>query len=212
MPTPFSLTSADFARFQKLVGRRFKKKSGLLSLQFFLRVFVWIWIGFAVAAYARLMRDLPEAEHSLKIVAVSLVVAGAAILAAPYWSQLALRRHMLDPRGAFLSAQKVEVAASGLHIASAAGTSITPWSGFLDLDEDEANYYLFVDAMQAVVLPPAMPFPMCLLSLSNTLSTCAVRPNPSFNRTRYGKRHKPGLRHMVHHLSPALRCLPPRAG
>jgi hypothetical protein len=39
-----------------------------------------------------------------------------------------------------------------------------------------------------------------------------VRPNHSFNRTRYGKRRKPGLRHMVHHLRPGLRRLPPRAG
>ena len=40
----------------------------------------------------------------------------------------------------------------------------------------------------------------------------AARPNPSLNRTRYGKRRKPGLRHMVHHLSPGLRRLPPQAG
>jgi len=39
-----------------------------------------------------------------------------------------------------------------------------------------------------------------------------ARPNPSLNRTRYGKRRKPELRHMVHHLSPGLRHLPPRAG
>jgi hypothetical protein len=39
-----------------------------------------------------------------------------------------------------------------------------------------------------------------------------VKPNNSFNRTRYGKRRKPGLRHMVHHLSLGLRRLPPRAG
>jgi hypothetical protein len=39
-----------------------------------------------------------------------------------------------------------------------------------------------------------------------------ARPNHSFNRTRYGKRRKPGLRHMVHHLSPGLRRLPPWAG
>jgi hypothetical protein len=32
---------------------------------------------------------------------------------------------------------------------------------------------------------------------------CAASPpNPSLNRTRYGKHRKPGLRHMVHHLSP----------
>jgi len=41
---------------------------------------------------------------------------------------------------------------------------------------------------------------------------CAVGPNTSFNRTRYGKRRKPGLRHLVHHLSPGLRRSPSRAG
>jgi hypothetical protein len=39
-----------------------------------------------------------------------------------------------------------------------------------------------------------------------------LRPNNSFNRTRYGKRRKPELRHMVHHLNSGLRRLPPRAG
>jgi hypothetical protein len=41
---------------------------------------------------------------------------------------------------------------------------------------------------------------------------CAVGPNTSFNRTRYGKRRKPELRHIVHHLSSGLRRFPPRAG
>lgn len=39
-----------------------------------------------------------------------------------------------------------------------------------------------------------------------------MRPNPSLNRTRYGRQRKAGLRHTVHFLSPALRRLPPRAG
>jgi hypothetical protein len=48
---------------------------------------------------------------------------------------------------------------------------------------------------------------------SESRTSCSrVRPNHSFNRTRYGRHRKAGLRHMVHHLSPALRCLPPRAG
>ena len=37
-------------------------------------------------------------------------------------------------------------------------------------------------------------------------------PNPSLNRTRYGRQRKAELRHTMHFLSPALRCLPPRAG
>ena len=35
-----------------------------------------------------------------------------------------------------------------------------------------------------------------------TPSSGTMRPNHSLNRTRYGKHRKPGLRHMVHHLSP----------
>ncbi len=38
-----------------------------------------------------------------------------------------------------------------------------------------------------------------------------VRPNTSLKLTRYGKHCKAGLRHTVHHLSPALQCSPPRA-
>ena len=53
----------------------------------------------------------------------------------------------------------------------------------------------------------------CVAHLSmNTISTqMSLRPNPSFKPTRYGRQRKPGLRHLVHHLSPGLRCLPPRA-
>jgi hypothetical protein len=39
----------------------------------------------------------------------------------------------------------------------------------------------------------------------------AVLPNPSVEPTRYGRQRKAGLRYSVHFLSPALRCLPPRA-
>ena len=41
----------------------------------------------------------------------------------------------------------------------------------------------------------------------------ALMPNPSLNhRTRYGKRRKPGPRHLVHHREPGLRRVPPQAG
>ena len=36
--------------------------------------------------------------------------------------------------------------------------------------------------------------------------------NHSLKWTRYGKRRKPGLRHMVHQISPGLLRLPPQIG
>jgi len=42
-------------------------------------------------------------------------------------------------------------------------------------------------------------------------SATTVLPNPSLKLTRYGMRCKPGPRHMVHHRSPGLQRMPPRA-
>ena len=39
-----------------------------------------------------------------------------------------------------------------------------------------------------------------------------LRPNPSVNRTRYGRRRKAGAQRLRHCRAPALRRLPHRAG
>lgn len=153
MPTTFTLTAADFARLQKVVGRRVRQRLGLFSLQFFLRVLVWLCVGFAVATYARLLREYPEISGPLEVVAALLVVALLAVVAMPHVAQVALRKHMLAPNGAFLSPQTVQLSASGVSVSSATGNAVVPWSGVIARDEDDANYYLFIDTMQALVLP-----------------------------------------------------------
>ena len=46
---------------------------------------------------------------------------------------------------------------------------------------------------------------------SPTAGLPSARPNPSLKLTRYGRRCKPGPRHMVHHREPGLQRPPPRA-
>jgi len=159
MSTTFTLTVADLARLQKVIARRFRSKAGLLSLQFGLRVIVWLCIGFAGATYARVMREYPEISQPLGTVAVLLVVALLAIAAMPYVAQASLRKFMLAPNGAFLSPQTVSLSATSVHVSSSTGTTEVPWSGVLSRAEDDANYYLFIDAMQALVLPRAAMAP-----------------------------------------------------
>jgi hypothetical protein len=50
-----------------------------------------------------------------------------------------------------------------------------------------------------------------VLGTSPTAGLPHVRPNPSLKLTRYGRRCKPGPRHLVHHREPGLQHLPPRA-
>jgi hypothetical protein len=151
--TTFTLTVDDFARLQKVVAKRFRANSNRLSLQFGVRVLVWLCIGLAGATYARVMREYPEISGPLATVAVLLIVALLAIVAMPYVSQAALRKSMLAPNGAFLSPQTVSLSTTSITVTSATGTSELSWSGLLAREDDEVNYYLFVDAMQALVLP-----------------------------------------------------------
>jgi hypothetical protein len=155
MTATFTLTSLDFARLQKVVMRRFRKEQGPFSWQFALRVLVWFCIGLAGAAYVRAMRDFPELSSRLELIAVLLALALIAIVAMPYVSQAAMRKHLLAPNGAFLSPQTVSISASFISVGSVRGTTVVPWSGLLARAEDEANVYLFIDATQALVLPRA---------------------------------------------------------
>jgi hypothetical protein len=52
---------------------------------------------------------------------------------------------------------------------------------------------------------------ICRSQTERHMRTNPVLPNPSLEWTRYGRRCKLGLRHMVHYLSPSLQRLPPRA-
>jgi len=105
------------------------------------------------------MREYPELSQPLGTVAVLLVIAILAIVATPFVAQGSLRKFMLAPNGAFLSPQTVSMSATSVRISSSTGTTEVPWSGVLSRAEDDANYYLFIDAMQALVLPRAAMAP-----------------------------------------------------
>lgn len=155
MTATFTLKTADFLRLQKLIARRHRKKFGFYSWRLALRVLVWFCIGLAGATYARAMREYPELSRPLELVAILLVVALLVIAIMPYVSQASMRKHMLAPNGAFLSPQIVTISAAAVTVDSVRGNTVVPWAGVLTRDEDDANYYLFVDEMQALVLPKA---------------------------------------------------------
>lgn len=149
----FSLTSADFLRLQKIVTQRIQRRIGLFSTHFGLRVLTWLCIGLAGATYARLFQDWPEISNPLMVIGIASVLALLIAIAQPQLSQALLQKHLLMPGGAFLSPQNISFSSASIRVESQRGRTETPWSAFLDRDEDDLNYYLFIDATQAVVIP-----------------------------------------------------------
>ena len=160
MTNTFTLVAADLVRLQIVILRRFRQKTGVISWQFFLRFIAWFCVGLAGSAYARVLHQFPEAFRPLAIVACLLVVALVAIVAMPYVSQVSMRKHMLAPNGAFLSPQTVSLSSDCISVDSIRGKTVLSWFGVLALDEDDTNYYLFIDAMQALILPRAAIAPV----------------------------------------------------
>mgnify|MGYP003773536757 CR=1 FL=1 len=155
MQSSFTLTREDFARFQKLVAKRFKRKVSLFSALFFVQVSCWLFVGMAGASLFKLMEQYPELSGSLKMVSVFLALALVAMLIAAPTQQALLRKHMLLSNGAFLSKQTIRVSENALLIEAERGRSELAWSSFLGVEQDNQNYYLLVDAMQAVIVPKA---------------------------------------------------------
>lgn len=153
MKATFTLTEADFARLQKVVVKRLCAKSKFLSWPFGLRVLVWMCIGYTGSAFARIMSRHPEVSGALGTVALVLVVALLILIALPYVAQTSLRKQMLLPNGAFLAPQTVYFSTASVHLSSATGVTEVPWSAVIARDEDNANYYLFIDAAQALIFP-----------------------------------------------------------
>ena len=151
----FTLASADFDRLQKVVLRRLGRKPGLSSIMFMMRASIWVSVGLAVAAYVNFMRDYSEIPH-LWFMTCLVVVVFVLLMVLPNISQAVWRRHLLAADGAFLSPQTVVITDSALLIESATARSELLWAAFLAREEDDANHYLFLDAMQAVVLPRAV--------------------------------------------------------
>ena len=152
MSASFTLTAADFVRLQKIVGRRLQREPGLSRVLFFLRVLFCLCFGLALATYVRLLGKYPDAPD-LQIVAYLAVSAILVTVAMPHVSHAIMRKHMLAPNSAFLSSQTLRLTDDALTVQSAAVRSEVPWTSVLARDEDDANYYLFIDAMQALVLP-----------------------------------------------------------
>ncbi len=180
MPITFSLTADDFTRFQKVVARRFRQKTGLFSLQFLLRVIVWMFIGFAGAGYARLMTANPDIEHELSVIAFFLIGAIIAITAMPHLSQALLRRHLLSPKGAFLSPQTVEFTDSSLVVSSAISRTELPWSA-LHAKMKIAKTTISSLTQCRRLYSRAAHLSRSGLNLKDTLRTSRMRPNPSLS-------------------------------
>jgi YcxB-like protein len=148
----FTLTQDDWVRLQKMVRHRLFRRRGLRLKIISLQIFTGACIGLSISMYSGLVHCYPE-FRGLQIVGCLLAAAGTVITAKPYLSSAIVRKHLLTPKGAFLCPQKVQFTDHGLVVDSAVAHTTIPWTSFLGREDDKINCYLFLDAMQALVLP-----------------------------------------------------------
>ena len=155
METTYALTRDDFARFQKILARRFKRRTSLYSVNSLILIFFWMFVGMAGASYLQLLERFPAQAGSLYLFGAFVVLAVVALLGLATVQRSSMRKQMLLPDGAFLSSQTIRVTETALCIETERLRSQLGWSAIVGVEQDTFNYYLFIDAAQAIIVPKA---------------------------------------------------------
>lgn len=157
MAQPFTLSRSDFRSFQKEVGKLVRKRLPR-GWDFLLQVVVWLFIGLAVSAYLRLYESAFEYRRSLALVGGLLIAAVAAFVLGQALSGRLVQRHLLLENGSLLSPQTIEVDDDGLALSTSngLGSSKFAWPAFIGRTEDARNFYLFLDASYALIVPKSV--------------------------------------------------------
>ncbi|MES2877348.1 MAG: YcxB family protein [Pseudomonadota bacterium] len=163
MKATFNLTPADFKLLMALLMQKTKRNAPYRPLWFTGEVFIWMLIGAGISVFVKIYQHAEDLKPGLLLVAS--VFAAALILRIIYFAALRKMylRRAISPKGAFLSTQTIEANTEGLLIENDQGKSFTRWAGFLSLAEDKSNLYLFVDSLEAIVLPKTIP---CIAELT----------------------------------------------
>jgi hypothetical protein len=149
----FKLSRQDLIAFHKVASRRMKDVTGANLRLSVANLIAWIPLGIAILAYVGLYRSYPEATLELSIVAAWAALGGVLVACYFVYRARLTRRAWLSDDGWFLSEQAVDADAEGLGIRTARGNTSFKWTAFVHRAEDDANLYLFVDNVQAVIIP-----------------------------------------------------------
>lgn len=152
----FTLTDRDIQALRAVTNRRITNLANAKSKLFFSNLITWIPLGVAFAGYGTLYLQHPELARDLSVIATALLI-GAVLLVANNRYKRHIFNKVLFPKNAWLfSEQTIEISAEGIKTESAYGSSSFKWPAFVHTEEDQTNFYLFVDNRHAVLLPKSV--------------------------------------------------------
>ncbi len=153
MQVSYSLSSKDLERMQLIGLRNIRRENGVFYTAFLLRILFCFCIGLALATYFRVLYDGGTFSSASNVVIWILLFGAVAAMFTPYSWRKYLHKHSVSPTGSFLAKQTLRITPEGLAIESRYGQSKMDWNCFMFRARDEMNHYLFVDNLEAVIVP-----------------------------------------------------------
>lgn len=181
MKLDYSLSKEQLRAFSKLSCQRLRSRGGARWGITALNILAWACIAFATAALVSMYEKAPYLSPELNSIAIPFVLAATAILAASFYQQRLQSNAVLADDSWPRIQQSVSAEPGGLEITAPGVHSHYDWGRFVEVHEDVAAIYLFLDASHAVVVPKtSFPSPE---DLQQFLSW-AKSPNKLLHATR----------------------------
>ncbi len=147
------LTRQDFDALHNAVRQRLIRVTRVNGVVLGTNVLAWTSLALAMAAFVGLYRDYPELKFDLNVVAAFILCGGVVFVVSIAYQQRVYRRAALSNVGAFLADQTIEATAESIVIETTVSRAVLQWKAFIDRVEDESHLFLFLDNVQAIVVP-----------------------------------------------------------
>jgi hypothetical protein len=152
----FTLTDQDIQALRAVTNRRITNLANAKSKLFFSNLITWIPIGVAFAGYGTLYRQHPELARDLSVIAMALLIGVAFLVANNRYKRHIFNKALLPINTWIFSEQTIDISPDGIKTEGAYGSSNLKWAAFVHTDEDQINFYLFIDNRHAVLIPKSV--------------------------------------------------------
>ena len=146
-------TNDDFYEYQKVVAEKIKSSPRSNFIDLVVNFFLWIFIALLILTVFSMFIDNPHLKGGFAYIGGYIAAILIIIFARASYSRKSANMNLLNPNGIFLIAKDLEIYDDRLVFSSSYGEQSYNYGSINGYIKKERNHYLFVDNIEAIIVP-----------------------------------------------------------
>jgi YcxB-like protein len=153
MNLSYSLSKDQLMAFNRFTYRRLGARRGAKVANTILSVVIWVSIAVATGTFTSLYKKAPALSTELNTIAFLFALSMGGLIAGIVYQQRSQRNAVFGEGSMLRRQQSVAATSDGLDFAVPGARTHYDWSRFVEVFEDSATIYLYLDSSHGLVIP-----------------------------------------------------------